>query len=103
MDDIPEKELQAGYDSHQLAKAVDQMCEQAELPDVMNFVVAPTKPLAVLLTNLTRPGVRVVTELDGNPHQFVEYTGTGGYFAGYTASGIPWDETLDLRLDGSGQ
>ena len=93
-------ELCAGYDSHQLAKSVNQMCDEADIPDVMNFVVAPTKPMAILLSNLMRPGVHVVHEIDGEPQQFAEYDSAGNYFATYEPDDIAWDETLDLRLDG---
>lgn len=95
-------ELRAGYDSHQLRKSVNQMCEEADWPEVLNFVVAPTEPSAKLLTRLTRPGVSVVAPMDDAPREYVRFDNNGDYFATYVYEDIPWDETLDLRLAGEG-
>jgi hypothetical protein len=96
-----DEELKQGWDSHHLRKHLNQMCEAADLPDEIEFVIAPTKAFAVLLTQLCGGRVRAVVAVEeSGSEQYVEYKPNGEYFGTYTPSDLPDDHTVDLRLTG---
>jgi len=95
------EELREGYESHDLRVSLNKMSKAADLPDNIEFVVAPTKQFAVLLTALCAGRVHVVVAVEDESafeEQYVEYAPDGDYFASYTPGDLPDENTVDLRL-----